>query len=535
MNGTGGGSSGQPGGSGGGGRKKGSSKQLTQMQQTSRRVTRSSSRASAASNTGGSPGVTPPPRPTLTPPVSTTTQPTSFAPPPLALLHTPFPPSSVSPATLVPPQPLLSPMPLNSPTVPPLSPMPPLQGGGTGGTHTTTTTTTTSPSLLSPMLSSPPPPPTLSPMPKYSASSDKTLTASQSSSGGFRPLGTDKVVQAKPIDEGEFRFPSNPTQSGHSSGYHESFGTTDTMRMLSRRKVKKGGKAELPSWNTNTALTGYSGASILETNVKPVAEASDGARTDTAQTILSVPGGKSAGHTGSGVKTTGQAQAHDFLRHQVVRTLQEPGVTPGVAGVLAGSITLMSIAPGQIANTAQNADKLKDSGVSTQYEQRRNNGKRKLDEYFDALSPNEQATVLKLTQQGMSDLKDKKRKLIPGRPHSPLREEQSSPGASISGGGYLPPVSVPTTPSLAFPTLPATASPGTQPLPVFHSLPPLSSSSVPTPQVPTHAFQPIVPVTPSNPTVPSTTTTTTTTPQPSNLAPRDVAMDITSYFRSKRQ
>ena len=396
------------------------------------------------------------------------------------------------------------------------------------------------------MVSPPPPSTTLSPMPTYSASSDKTLTSSQSSSGGFRPLGTDKVIQAKPIEENEFRFPSNPTQAGHSSGYHESFGTTDTMRMLSRRKVKSDGKSTLPSWNTNTALTGYSGASILEANVKPVAEASDGARTDTAQTILSVPGGKAAGHTGSGVKTTGQAPAHDFLRHQVVRSLQEPDMTPGVAGVVAGSITLMSIAPGQVANTAQNADKLKDSGVSKQYEQRRNQAKRKLDEYHQALTPAEKATVMKLAKQGMGDIKDSKRKLLTDRPYSPLREENGPSGASISGGGYLPPVSTPTATSTIFPTLPtSSATPGTHTPPVFHQTPPQSSSSVPMPQVPASSFPPIVsgtvhrpiPVRPSHPTVPptSSTTTTTTTPPPSNLAPRDIAMDITKFFRSERK
>lgn len=380
----------------------------------------------------------------------------------------------------------------------------------------------------------PPPtaPPTLSPMPGYKASSDKTLTSGQASSGGFRPAGTEKVVQAKPIDESEFRSPSNPTTSGHSSGYHESFLPTDAMRFLSRRKVNTDGTATMPAWSGNSVLPKYAGSTILEPNVRPVAEASDGARTDTAQTVLSVPGGKPAGHTGSGVKTTGQAAAHDFLRHQGMRTLQEPGVTSGVAGTVAGAMTVMSVAPGQIASTAQGAGNLKDVQARSSYEERRNDAKRKLGAYYQSLPPKEQNVVMKLAKQGMGDLKDSGRRLLPDRPHSPLRDPTGGTGAALSGGGYLPmpPVLTPTPPPSAFAPIPASSSSS-------------SSSTSSAHQTPTIG----TPVVTAPPRLATTTTTTTTvataTPPttPSTAASgsgadaRGIAMDITSSFRSDRK
>lgn len=323
-------------------------------------------------------------------------------------------------------------------------------------------------------------------------------------------------MQARPIEENDFRFPSNPTKSGHSSGYHESFLPTDAMRFLSRRKVNTDGTATMPAWTGNSVLPKYSGSKILESNVRAVAEASDGARTDTAQTVLSAPGGKPAGHTGSGVKTTGQAEAHDYLRHQGMRALQEPAMTSGVAGTVAGAITVMSVAPGQVASTAQNAGNLKDVQSRAGYEERRNEAKRKLSQHFDTLPQAQQQVVMKLAKQGMGDLKDSGRRLLPDRPHSPLRDPTGVSGAPLSGGGYLPlpPVSTPTPPSSAFAPILASSSSSTSSASAAH-------------QATTH-----------------TTTTTTTTSTPATTPPtaasgsgsaRDIAMNITQPFRSNRQ
>jgi len=351
-------------------------------------------------------------------------------------------------------------------------------------------------------------------------------TGYQASSGGFRPLGTDRVIHAKPIEEGEFRFPSNPTTSGHSSGYHEAFAPTDTMRFLSRRSVNNDGTATLPAWSSNTVLPSYSGRSIREENVRHIAQASDGARTDTAQTVLAVPGGDVAGHTGSGVRTSGQAAGHDYLRHQTMRALQEPGVTSGVAGVLAGATTIMSMAPGQSASGADGAGKLKDVPARADYETRRNKAKRKLDEHFTSLPPAQQSTVMKLARHSMGDLEDSSRRLLPDRPYSPFRDPSGASGAAISGGGYLPTLAAPTPSPSAFAVMPTGSSSSSLLAPVARRATPGGTPSASMPPTPSSAFSPL----------PATAASGTPAPTPGpGLGARDIALDITSAFRSVRR
>lgn len=379
------------------------------------------------------------------------------------------------------------------------------------------------------MLSTPSAPPTLSPMVSpYSAAHDRTLTAAQASSGGFRPLGTDKVVRARPIDESEFRFPSNPTTSGHSSGYHEAFAPTDTMRFLSRRSVHSDGTATLPTWSSNTVLPSYSGTRIHEENVRHIAEASDGARTDTAQTVLSVPGGGVAGHTGSGVRTSGQAAGHDYLRHQTMRALQTPGVTSGVAGVLAGATTIMSMAPGESASSADGAGSLKDSSAGKGWERRRNSAKHILDAHYTALPAAQQSTVMKLARHSMGDLGDHRRQLLPDRPYSPFRDPVGSSSAAMSGGGYLPTLSAPTpTPSpSAFPVLSTGGSPSALLAPVARRPSALGTASSSAAPASSSTLAPRPVTAPATPATPASGAAT---------GAREIAMDITSAFRSDRR
>ncbi|MBT2118091.1 hypothetical protein KK141_15725 [Dyella sp. LX-66] len=480
------------------------------MTPVSTRVTRSASRAAAAASTGG-----------MTPMGAPPTRPTPLSPMPLSPMMGP-PASTPRPATVVASSSLA---PLLPGPPPPRAPLLATPGGTSATPHSTAPAS--SPSALSPMLLTPSATPTLSPMVSpYSAAHDRTLTAAQASSGGFRPLGTDKVVRARPIDESEFRFPSNPTTSGHSSGYHEAFAPTDTMRFLSRRSVHSDGTATLPSWSSNTVLPSYSGTRIHEENVRHVAEASDGARTDTAQTVLSVPGGGVAGHTGSGVRTSGQAAGHDYLRHQTMRALQTPGVTSGVAGVLAGATTIMSMAPGQSASGADGAGSLKDSSASGGWEERRNSAKRALDTHFTTLPPAQQSTVMKLARHSMSDLDDGSRHLLPDRPYSPFRDPLGTSGAAMSGGGYMPTLSAPTPSPSAFPVLSTGGSPGALLAPVARrptasgaassSVAPASSGTL----APRPASVPGTPATPASGTA---------------LGAREIAMDITSAFRSDRR
>lgn len=271
----------------------------------------------------------------------------------------------------------------------------------------------------------------------YVALDDKTLTKSQAKSGGFRPDVVKQVSAGKSIGKTAFRSPSNQTKRGFKSGYHEAYVVTDATTILSQRKKSGQGFAQLPKTKSGFWKK-HSGAKIIEKNIKPAMEAGDGARTDTSRTILSAPGGKPAGHTGSGVKTTGQSEAHNLLRDQSVRVLADSNVTPAAQGVIAGMTTLWSVAPGQSAATATGASKLKDKQAKKTWEEDRNEVKKRLWADFEQLSKAEQKTVLKHDEQFHKSLGDKKRKRSMDRPGSPLRETgPSKKNSPIHGGDYF--------------------------------------------------------------------------------------------------
>ncbi|MBB3225484.1 hypothetical protein FHW69_000074 [Luteibacter sp. Sphag1AF] len=326
--------------------------------------------------------------------------------------------------------------------------------------------------------------------PFHHATLDRTLTPSQAKAGGFRTDVVEAVTSGKKIKKGAFRSPSNPTKSGHSSGYHEAFGTTDSVDHLSRRTKGSKGLSSMPAMSRGIWKK-HSGATFYERNVGPVMQASDGARTDTARMVLSVPGGGGAGHSGSGMSQKGQASGHDVLRDQVMRTLKDPALTPSSAGVLAGTTALFSTAPGEVARTVDRSSKMKDQGARASYEANRNQGKREAAVHFQALTPPEQATVMTHMNTFVQAMGHTTRYLEPGRPHSPMRDERGKPG-QIHGGGYLPkpPAKQATAPS--FPAFGASSSssssssstapkgpvPKLGPLPTFSSTPPGSSPAV---------------------------------------------------------
>ena len=271
----------------------------------------------------------------------------------------------------------------------------------------------------------------------YRALGDLTLTAAKAREGGFRTQATANVIAGKKIAAQHFRVPSNPTKAKHKSGYHEATVTTDMAVFLSHRTV---GRIEstLPVNTGNSALRDYSRATIFEANVRPLMEAGDGARPDTARTFLSVPGGTAAGHSGSGTDTTGQAAAHDFLRVQGMHMLQAPIMTPGIAGVASAALMVMSMAPGQYASTVANAGKLKDRAALQNYEGDRNAAKLDVRHYFMRLPANERHEVMRHARQAMTDLNDNQRQLLPDAPYSPMRDSARPAGAAVAGGGYLP-------------------------------------------------------------------------------------------------
>lgn len=288
--------------------------------------------------------------------------------------------------------------------------------------------------------------------PRYRAADDRTLTPSQAKAGAFKKEATEKIVKGNKTTSAEFRAASNPTKaaSAHSTGYHEAAAPTDMAVFLSGR-TKGAVESTLPATKSKSALRHFSGGKIREANVRPVMEASDGARTDTGRTFVSVPGGGAAGHSGSDTHTAGQAAGHDFNRVQMMKMLRAPDLTPPSAGVASAALMVMSMAPGERAARVKDAGKLKDRGARKTYESDRNAAKTKLSRYHRALSAADQATVMRLMGGAMGDLQDSGRHLLPDAPHSPLRHPTGPTGAAIAGGSYMQP------PPLALPP-PAAAS-----------------------------------------------------------------------------
>lgn len=270
--------------------------------------------------------------------------------------------------------------------------------------------------------------------PSYRALDDNTLTLVQQKRGGFfdfKPL----PIQKKKITKGAFRFESNPTVHGYSSGYHESGITTDTTDHLWNRTQLGNGLSAFPS----AAPTPLKGEKFYESNVDSILKAGDGARTDTAQTILSVPqthGGGSAGHSGSNVKTTKQKQAHDLLRKTTVDMLRDNDMTPGVASVTFGALTVASMAPGNLASQAVDAKKIKASQIKDHWESQREEAKSRVEHMYQTLSPKEQARVNHHMSNVFKSLPSDRR-LANGRCTSPVRDKKRVGTNALTGGGYV--------------------------------------------------------------------------------------------------
>lgn len=267
----------------------------------------------------------------------------------------------------------------------------------------------------------------------YNPSSDSTLTAQQAK-GGFRPQVVDMVVGSKKFGKGAFRYASNPTRHGISSGYHEAFVVTDMTPKLQMRKTHAKGMSAMPVMG-EASWKGFSQVTFPEKNVRPLMEAGDGARTDTARTILSGPGGSVAGHSGSGVRSTGQSAAHDVLRVASMGALRDPDMTPRAMAVTAAATTLFTMAPGRLASRAEGAGKLKDKQALSTWEEDRNQSKERLALVHDALSPGEK-TVVRRHFKALTVNVGGTRTLDPDHPSSPRRSTGKESGSAVFGGGY---------------------------------------------------------------------------------------------------
>ncbi len=268
---------------------------------------------------------------------------------------------------------------------------------------------------------------------EYAFAKDRTLTASQAKNG-FRPMIVKAIVKRQAPKKGGFRFPSNPTQAGFSSGYHESFVVTDMTDKLAGRKVASNGMAQMPAMS-GISWGHHSGASFPESNLSSFLHAGDNSRTDTARTILSGPGGAVAGHTGSGVYTGGQSEAHDVLRDHSMHVLADPHMTPHAVGVIAAATTITGMAPGLLASTAHNAHQLKDQAARGTWEDDRNAAKETLAVAFNALTPTEKK-VVRGHQTKLFIAIGGGRTMDADYPTSPRRTSSHTSSDIISGGGY---------------------------------------------------------------------------------------------------
>ena len=268
---------------------------------------------------------------------------------------------------------------------------------------------------------------------RYRIERDRTLTSSQQTLRGF--VDVNAALTGRLSKKNYFRVPSNPTVHSFSSGYHEAGLTTDSANHLTARLHRQKGISQFRS----NAPEPLRNKKFYEANVSTVMHAGDGLRTDTAQTVLSVPrwdGGGGAGHSGSGVKQSGQKSAHDLLRESTVELLQNKNLTSGIAAVAFGAFAVASMAPGEVASKTPNIRKLKAQHVRDHWEQNREEVKARVEDQYQRLSTNEQQEVDTHMQSFFQKL-PKNRRLANGRCTSPVRDTRRQHKNAVSGGGYV--------------------------------------------------------------------------------------------------
>lgn len=277
------------------------------------------------------------------------------------------------------------------------------------------------------------------PAPAYHINTDRTLTNAQSYNQCFSKAVLSGI--------GDVRAQSNLTLQNHNSGYHESVLTTDGMTLLHEStNSTTTGMLIPPNSASSAGWAGLKGKNFYEENKNTILKIADGFRTDTARTILSAPDGKAAGHSGSGMSLTGQADAHDLLRKAVVKLLfSDPKNTPGLSkrsiACVFGAITIASMAPGELARTVTGT--LKDPTASSDWEQRRNEAKFRHDAMMNQLNHTEQTFVRTHAADFLTSTQisahPPTRTLAPGKATSEARDDTPPPTApkgTINGRNY---------------------------------------------------------------------------------------------------
>lgn len=273
---------------------------------------------------------------------------------------------------------------------------------------------------------------------------DNTLAPRQVFLRGFRPSAYKKLKES-------FRYRSNKTLGGYSSGYHESVITTDMFLYLRRAKLSTNGTTcTLPHYLLRSSFFyKYNGAKVRSDTLMMMLENADTFRTDTAQTVLSAPGGKVAGHSGSALSLKNQAAAHNLLREATMNVLlndMNDGGTKGLnkesLAVLFSAITVISMAPGKLARNIDGGTSALKAGkvAKANWEQNRNKAKVRLDALYGSLDTDSQKFVMFHTDNFLDSTQKnvnvQRRSLCSANPHTPFRGPSQVVPGEVGGEDY---------------------------------------------------------------------------------------------------
>lgn len=276
----------------------------------------------------------------------------------------------------------------------------------------------------------------------YEPGGDRTLTGTQAARHAFYMEG-----------DRSFRKDSNRTIYSYSTGYHEAAVTTDAYKIYKDATDNHNGKHTLNVPNEQSFFK--HGDEVYSSSLKLVLGLADGYRTDTAQTILSAPDHKAGGHPGSEIALTGQPGAHDLVRQKNMDLLRldadsTAGMTEHSVAVIFASVTVTSMAPGELARTVEGGTtSLKAKQAKPVWEENRNEAKARVQLLYDNLLPEERTFVdihtkdfLKSTQtsEGIKGAKSKgsySRYMAPSRSNSPMRKTRGGDAGEVQGGSYL--------------------------------------------------------------------------------------------------
>jgi len=233
------------------------------------------------------------------------------------------------------------------------------------------------------------------------------------------------------------------------NGRHEAAVTTDTLKYLRDAFDNGDGTHTLPpTGKAKSYFVKHEGETVYSKPLRWTLKHMDGFRIDTGQTVLSAPKGSATGHTHSNLNTSLQDDAHNLVRDATVRLLKiDPDKTPGYTEraivTIFSSITVTSMAPGELARTvAHDPGKsgLRDLDVRPVYEAQRNEIKRRLNERFDELDDNERKFVNFHAKAFMASTQSAKKgslaRTVGDRAASPARDEDKKSPGKIGGGPY---------------------------------------------------------------------------------------------------